>query len=71
MSTICLNTKNAIDEINKILTNKQDVVKGLEYIKLCLLDIKTGGQKLEDRCQEYKDCIESLGFKRDKKRKRK
>jgi hypothetical protein len=67
-----MSVKNALSEIKDILKNKQDVYIGLKYIEECLRDIQISGQKLESRCQTYRDSIENLGFKRVKnKNKRK
>lgn len=67
MPTICMNCKNILDEIKNIQKGTIDVDSGLEYIKDCIADIQKGGQKLEDRCNEYRNAIESLGFRRIKK----
>lgn len=71
-----MHVKNCLDEIriirkklSKLKCTDPNLMMSLEYLEINLKEIKVHGQSMEDRCREYREAIEGLGFTRNKPKK--
>lgn len=67
---ICSHHDNIIhwcSELSLLVEDNKEILDKIHKIECAVTDAKNIGQKMEDRLREYKDTIESLGFKRRKR----
>lgn len=64
---ICNYHNEIIKKAHELLDNPEDPNKLIEDILILTNHAFVAGQKMEKRLKEYKEGIESLGFKRDRR----